>query len=87
MTAVLAVLLVPGAVVLILGTLLLGTLGGEVASLAAVEVGLCSSFPSTSNCSSVTDTREDKQKPPREGLELAPELPTRAIDLEAEASA
>ena len=40
MTAVLAVLLVPGAVVLILGTLLLGTLGGEVTGLAAVEAGL-----------------------------------------------
>ena len=40
-----------------------------------------------SNYSSVTDTREDKQKPPREGSELAPELPTRAIDLEAETSA
>ena len=87
LVAVLAVLFVPGAVVLLPGTLLLGTLGGEVAGLAAVEAGLRSSFPSTSNCSSVTDTREDKQKPPREGLELAPELPTRAIDLEAEASA
>ena len=42
MTAVLAVLLVPGAVVLILGTLLLGTLGGEVTGLGAVEAGLCS---------------------------------------------
>ena len=84
---VLAVLLVPGAVILLPGTLLLGTLGGEVAGLAAVEAGLRSSFPSTSNCSSVIDTREDKQKPPREGLELAPELPTRAIDLEAEALA
>ena len=87
LVAVLAVLFVPGAVVLLPGTLLLGTLGGEVAGLSAVEAGLRSSFPSTSNCSSVTDTREDKQKPPREGLELAPELPTRAIDLEAEASA
>jgi len=87
LVAVLAVLFVPRAVVLLPGTLLLGTLGGEVAGLAAVEAGLRSSFPSTSNCSSVIDTREDKQKPPREGLELAPELPTRAIDLEAEASA
>ena len=87
LVAVLAVLFVPGAVVLLPGTLLLGTLGGEVAGLAAVEAGLRSSFPSTSNCSSVTDTREDKQKPPREGSELAPELPTRAINLEAEASA
>ena len=86
LVAVLAVLIVPGAVVIIPGTLLLGTLGGEVAGLAAVEAGLRSSFPSTSNCSSVTDTREDKQKLPREGSELAPELPTRAIDLEAEAS-
>jgi len=68
LVAVLAVLFVPGAVILLPGTLLLGTLGGEVAGLAAVEAGLRSSFPSTSNCSSVTDTREDKQKPPREGL-------------------
>src|SRR6185436_11795000 len=48
-------------------------------------ISASSSFPSTSSCSSVTDTREDKQKPPREGSELAPEVPTRAIDLEAEA--
>ena len=42
LVAVLTVLLVHGAVVIIPGTLLLGALGGEVASLAAVEVGLCS---------------------------------------------
>ena len=40
LVAVLAVLFVPGAVVLLPGTLLLGTLGGEVAGLAAVEAGL-----------------------------------------------
>ena len=40
LVAVLAVLLVPGAVVIIPGTLLLGALGGEVAGLATVETGL-----------------------------------------------
>ena len=40
LVAVLAVLFVPRAVVLLPGTLLLGTLGGEVAGLAAVEAGL-----------------------------------------------
>ena len=105
LVAVLAVLLVPGAVIIIPGTLLLGALGGKWLVLPQLKqvfaraclllkvrwnlwmISASSSFPSTSNCSSVTDTREDKQKPPREGLELAPELPTRAIDLEAEASA
>ena len=40
LVAVLAVLFVPGAVILFPGTLLLGTLAGEVAGLAAVEAGL-----------------------------------------------
>ena len=48
LVAVLAVLLVPGAVVLIPRTLLLGALGGEVDGLAAVEAGLRS-------CLSVVD--------------------------------
>ena len=44
LVAVLAVLLVPGVIILIPGTLLLGTLGCEVAGLAAVEASLRSCF-------------------------------------------
>ena len=104
LVAVFAVLFVPRAVVLFPGTVLLGTLGGEVAGLAAVVAGLPSCLLVVEGALELLDDQckfldsqhvqllicirhKRRQAKASKRKVSVPELPTRAIDLEAEASA
>ena len=104
LVVVLAVLFVHGAVFLLLGTLLLGTLGSEVTGLAAVEAGLRSCLSVVEGTLELVDDQckllvsqhlqllichrhKRRQAKASKRKVSVPELPTRAIDLEVEASA